>query len=143
MKNIKKRLIGLTLGLALSLGVGIGIASSTHSEIARVEAAVVEIVSVTMTDGSNVSGSHWTIEKQGIKIDCSNGAISAENMRVYKTETLTVSSSDGSLLTKAEFTATANGTAKYGPGYFTGDNYTASDKKREHGNWLQVHLLFL
>lgn len=39
MKNIKKRLIGWTLGLALSLGVGIGIASNTHSEIARVEAA--------------------------------------------------------------------------------------------------------
>lgn len=39
MKNIKKRLIGWTLGLALSLGVGIGIASNTHSEIAGVEAA--------------------------------------------------------------------------------------------------------
>lgn len=39
MKNIKKRLIGWTLGLTLSLGVGIGIASNTHSEIARVEAA--------------------------------------------------------------------------------------------------------
>ncbi len=39
MKNIKKRLIGWTLGLALSLGVGIGIASNAHSEIAGVEAA--------------------------------------------------------------------------------------------------------
>lgn len=39
MKNIKKRLIGWTLGLALSLGVGIGIASNTHSEITGVEAA--------------------------------------------------------------------------------------------------------
>lgn len=38
MKNIKKRLIGWTLGLALSLGVGIGIASNAHSEITEIEA---------------------------------------------------------------------------------------------------------
>ena len=44
MKNIKKRLIGWTLGLALSLGVGIGIASNTHSEITGVEAVSTQAV---------------------------------------------------------------------------------------------------
>lgn len=48
MKNIKKRLIGWTLGLALSLGVGIGIASNTHSEIAGVEAAETAIYTLAI-----------------------------------------------------------------------------------------------
>lgn len=54
MKNIKKRLIGWTLGLALSLGVGIGIASNTHSEIAGVEAA--GETTVTMDSFTSISG---------------------------------------------------------------------------------------
>ena len=49
MKNIKKRLIGWTLGLALSLGVGIGIASNTHSEITGVEAAA-KVITVTSAE---------------------------------------------------------------------------------------------
>lgn len=65
MKNIKKRLIGWTLGLALSLGVGIGIASNTHSEIAGVEAASTASVDISeraktlgWTKGKTYSG--WT-----------------------------------------------------------------------------------
>lgn len=50
MKNIKKRLIGWTLGLALSLGVGIGIASNTHSEITGVEAASTTYIHPFATD---------------------------------------------------------------------------------------------
>lgn len=59
MKNIKKRLIGWTLGLALSLGVGIGIASNTHSEIARAEAAGETSVSKTTND--LVTENSWTV----------------------------------------------------------------------------------
>ena len=65
MKNIKKRLIGWTLGLALSLGVGIGIASNTHSEITGVEATSIASVDVSeraktlgWTNGKPYSG--WT-----------------------------------------------------------------------------------
>lgn len=73
MKNIKKRLIGWTLGLALSLGVGIGIASNTHSEIARVEAAMttatakfgsatgsINVNSASVT-GNDSKGNEWSI----------------------------------------------------------------------------------
>lgn len=53
MKNIKKRLIGWTLGLALSLGVGIGIASNTHSEITGVEAAEAKLTITAKDFNSN------------------------------------------------------------------------------------------
>lgn len=75
MKNIKKRLIGWTLGLALSLGVGIGIASNTHSEIARVEAAVTKAtanfgnnqieVNGGSVKGKDSAGNEWTITTTG------------------------------------------------------------------------------
>lgn len=76
MKNIKKRLIGWTLGLALSLGVGIGIASSTHSEIAEVEAATSATakfgsaadsinVNATPATGKDSAGNVWTIVTTG------------------------------------------------------------------------------
>lgn len=53
MKNIKKRLIGWTLGLTLSLGVGIGIASNTHSEITGVEASTTQDVFTVFEAGNN------------------------------------------------------------------------------------------
>lgn len=76
MKNIKKRLIGWTLGLALSLGVGIGIASNTHSEIARVEAAEPTTatakfgtngikVNAASVKGKDSAGNEWTITTTG------------------------------------------------------------------------------
>lgn len=75
MKNIKKRLIGWTLGLALSLGVGIGIASNTHSEITGVEAAVTTATAKFGTNGIKVdaasfkgkdsAGNEWTITTLG------------------------------------------------------------------------------
>lgn len=75
MKNIKKRLIGWTLGLALSLGVGIGIASSTHSEITGVEAATktasanfgtnaIKIDKASVT-GNDSAGNQWSIITAG------------------------------------------------------------------------------
>lgn len=61
MKNIKKRLIGWTLGLALSLGVGIGIASNTHSEISGVEAATGETKTLII-DGSKLPSKATTAD---------------------------------------------------------------------------------
>lgn len=53
-------------------------------------------------------------------------------LRVYKSSTLTLSSTKYNFV-KIEFTCTASGTAKYGPGCFTADsNYTYEDKV---GTW--------
>lgn len=99
MKNIKKRLIGWTLGLALSLGVGIGIASNAHSEIAGVEAAS-KVVNVTSTaeidDG--------TITATFAKGKGSNAPRwYSEGLRLYASNTVTITSKSDSNILKIVF----------------------------------------
>ena len=72
------------------------------------------------------------ITKNGVTIQTSNGAFAAAQYRIYKSATFTVSSTVGNI-TKVVITCTANGSAKYGPGSFTGDNYKASTGKE--GTW--------
>ena len=72
------------------------------------------------------------ITKNGVTIQTSNGAFAAAQYRIYKSATFTVSSTVGNI-TKVVITCTADGSAKYGPGCFTGDNYTASTGKE--GTW--------
>ena len=79
------------------------------------------------------------ITKDGVTIQTSNGAFAATDYntkaaqyRIYKSATFTVSSTVGNI-TKVVITCTANGSAKHGPGCFTGDNYTASTGKE--GTW--------
>lgn len=79
------------------------------------------------------------ITKDGVTIKTSNGAFAATDYktkaaqyRIYKSATFTVSSTVGNI-TKVVITCTANGSAKQGPGCFTGDNYNASTGKE--GTW--------
>ena len=79
------------------------------------------------------------ITKAGVTIQTSNGAFAATDYntkaaqyRIYKSATFTVSSTVGNI-TKVVITCTANGSAKHGPGCFTGDNYKASTGKE--GTW--------
>lgn len=79
------------------------------------------------------------ITKNGVTIQTSNGAFAATDYntkaaqyRIYKSATFTVSSTVGNI-TKVVITCTANGSAKHGPGCFTGDNYKASTGKE--GTW--------
>ena len=66
--------------------------------------------------------SSYTITKDGVTITVSEGIIGTYNnvdhYRVYKYQTLTVSTTSGSIKS-VEFTCTANGDEKYGPGGFT------------------------
>ena len=79
----------------------------------------VTVVFVAGTDKTNSSeAGHEVLTKDGITLDVSNGALfRTDNYRVYKGQTITVSSSVGDI-TKIEFTCTASGTAQYGPGNF-------------------------
>ena len=70
------------------------------------------------------------ITKDGVTIGTSNGAFAATNYntkageyRIYKSYTFTATVSTGAIK-KIVFTCTAKGTAKQGPGCFTGDGYT-------------------
>ena len=64
----------------------------------------------------------FQVSKNGVTLDVTKGCIGVYNnenhYRIYKNETLTVTSTAGNIA-KIEFTCTANDDAKYGPGCFT------------------------
>jgi len=81
---------------------------------------------VDVGTGSSTA-SAYTIEKNGVTIAVSNGMANGKHYRIYKGQTLTVSSTAGNV-TQVVFTCTAEGDAKYGPGCFTAStgNYSYS-----------------
>ena len=90
-----------------------------------------EVVFVAGTDngtGGEDEG-QFTVEKEGVKLDISKGAIRSSQYRIFKTQTLTISSTAGTI-TQVVFECTANDDAQYGPGCFTAvpDTYTYSGK---------------
>jgi hypothetical protein len=82
------------------------------------------------TDSNNAAA--YTLTKDGVTITVSSGILGAFNSenhyRIYKNQTLTVTSTAGNIAS-VEFTCTANGEAKYGPGCFTAStgSYTYAD----------------
>ena len=58
------------------------------------------------------------MSKDGITISVTKGALAAAQYRFAKGETMTITSTVGNI-TKVEFTCTASGEEKYGPGNFT------------------------
>lgn len=71
------------------------------------------------TDSNNATS--YTITKNGVTITVSSGILGTYNnenhYRIYKNQTLTATSTVGNIAS-IEFTCTANGDAKYGPGGF-------------------------
>ena len=78
----------------------------------------VDITFVPGTDGEPITGKAFTIEKDGVKIEVSNGTITDSQYRVFKNQTMTVTSSIGAI-TEIKLECTANDDAQYGPGCFT------------------------
>jgi hypothetical protein len=72
------------------------------------------------TDSNNAAS--YTLTKDGVTVTVSSGILgeynSEKHYRVYKNQTLTVTSTAGNIAS-VEFTCTADGDAKYGPGCFT------------------------
>ena len=64
----------------------------------------------------------YSVSKEGVTLDVTKGVIGSYNnenhYRIYKNETLTITSTVGNILS-VEFTCTADGEEKYGPGCFT------------------------
>lgn len=66
-----------------------------------------------------------TLTKDGITLTIGDGTLAnGQNYRIYQGKTLTITSTIGDM-TSVEFTCTAKGTAKYGPGCFEGNGYVA------------------
>ena len=67
--------------------------------------------------GSTERGA-YTIEKEGVKIDVTDGLVNDTQYRMYKSSTTTISSTAGTI-TSIVFECTANDANQYGPGCFT------------------------
>ena len=96
-------------------------------------AASVEFVAGTdKTADGTTAVANCSLTKDGITIQLSNGCLGRDdNYRIYQNQWIAVTSTVGNI-TSIEFTCTANGTTKYGPGCFEyRDNngaYTYADK---------------
>lgn len=79
-----------------------------------------DVVFVAGTDNGTSTGERgaYTIEKEGVKIDVSDGLANSSQYRMYKSSTTTITSTAGAI-TKVVFECTAEGDAQYGPGCFT------------------------
>lgn len=126
-------------GLVTGVAVGETIITAKKSETLKVQAKIT-VVDVNITKVT-ISASDLTEmetagavnqEVKGIKFEISNGIVKVADIRVYAGQTLKLTSNIG-LMTKVVFTCTASGDAKYGPGCFTGTNYTAGEE--ETGTW--------
>ena len=85
-----------------------------------VAAQAVDIVfdaTVDVGTGSSTAGP-YSIPKDGIIIDVSKGMANGQHYRIYKGETLTITSSIGEI-SGVQFTCVADDDAQYGPGCFT------------------------
>lgn len=90
-----------------------------------------ESKTVTFTGGTNVS-STMELTIDGITISLTGGNLSTPEYRIFKKQTITISSSVGNI-TKTVFNCTANGTTQYGPGCFAeADGYSFEGKV---GTW--------
>lgn len=125
-------------GLVTGVAVGETIITAKKSETLYVQAKITVVdenitkVTISASDLTETLAGAVNQEVKGIKFEISNGSVNVANIRVYQGQTLKLTSNIG-LMTKVVFTCTASGDAKYGPGCFTGTNYTAGEG--ETGTW--------
>ena len=74
-------------------------------------------VTFTPADFELTTSTSYSQTKDGVTVAVSNGTVTADQLRVFKNQTLTVSA-EGASITKIVITCTANGSAQYGPGCF-------------------------
>ena len=79
------------------------------------------------SDFDATSDTEFSVEKSGVTLHCTLGTVNADQFRFFKNQTVTISTTTGTI-TSIEFTCTASGTTKYGPGGFgKTDGYSYSD----------------
>ncbi len=133
-------------GLVTGVAVGETTITAKKSETLYAEAKItvvdknVTTVTIKSTDfglsGKQTSSVDKTINDLNFKISGSNTSgicdFREDHIRIFKGNKIEISSNLG-LINKVIFTCTASGKAKYGPGNFTGTNYTAGEE--ETGTW--------
>lgn len=95
---------------------------------------------ITFTPGSpaghnDTANAPDEMEKDGIKVATTVGAFNATQYRFAKNSVTTITSSVGKI-TKIEFTCTAKGTEKYGPGCFAAQDGYTFEPDGVKGTWI-------
>ena len=136
MNKLFTKIATLSVGLAMAIGVGVAacvnkVTKSADAASETVSFSHESISGMATSAAASTSGTYdcFTILVDGIE---SSGFNASESVRVYKGASITISSSGGNM-TQVEFTCTANGTTKYGPGSMSGTGYTAGTGKV--GTW--------
>lgn len=90
-------------------------------------------VTITPSDFTAVENSDYSTTKDGVTVAVTASTVTAEQLRIFKGKTITISAESN--ITKIEFTCTANGTAKYGPGCFAAQNGYTFEESGKTGTW--------
>jgi len=89
--------------------------------------AEAELITILPSDFTPVETSDYSVTKNGTTVAVVGSTVTADQMRIFKGKTITISTTVGNI-TKIEFTCTAKGDAKYGPGSFNAqDGYSYAD----------------
>ena len=92
-----------------------------------------QVVTFSPANEKAVESQEFTLTSGDVTLVCSSGTITADQFRFFKSQTVTISSTGGNIVS-VEFTCTANNAAKYGPGCLEANSgdYTYSGKV---GTW--------
>ena len=92
-------------------------------------------VTITPGDFTATTTADFSTTKDGITVSVTASTVTADQIRVFKGKTITISSSVGNI-TKAVFTCTAEGTDKYGPGCFEDATAGSYSYDGNTGTWI-------
>ena len=90
-------------------------------------------VTLTPADLEAVTEQAFSGSKGDVSISCTTGTVTEDQIRVFKNQTITFSSTKD--IEKIVFTCTAKGTAKYGPGCFNAQDGYTFDAEGPTGTW--------
>lgn len=89
-------------------------------------------ITILPTDFTATTSADYSTTKDGITVSVTASTVTDSELRIFKNQTITISSSVGNI-SKIVFTCTASGETKYGPGCFNAqDGYSFEDKT---GTW--------
>ena len=90
-------------------------------------------VTISPSDITAAENTEISATVNGVTLEISNGTVTAEQIRIFKGKTITLSASSN--ITKIVFTCTANGTTKYGPGCFNAVEGYTFEADGKTGTW--------
>ena len=89
-------------------------------------------VTIVASDFTATTSANYSTTKESVTVAVTSSTVTADQMRIFKNQTITISSEYA--ITQIEFTCTANNTTKYGPGCFEAqEGYSFSGKI---GTWV-------